>query len=141
MIEYTVLSVCAFLLIFYLVFLQKIHSGLGKLKYISKKNITNDFISIIIPFRNERENLLNNLRALEALNYPEENFEILYINDSSTDDSVEILKKNITNKNIKILNVPDDFSPNAHKKRAIRFGISNSKGKIIITANYDELHE
>jgi len=98
MIEYTVLSVCAFLLIFYLVFLQKIHSGLGKLKYISKKNITNDFISIIIPFRNERENLLNNLRALEALNYPEENFEILYINDSSTDDSVEILKKNITNK-------------------------------------------
>ena len=80
---------------------------------------------------------MNNLRALEALNYPEENFEILYINDSSTDDSVEILKKNITNKNIKILNVPDDFSPNAHKKRAIRFGISNSKGKIIITTDAD----
>jgi cellulose synthase/poly-beta-1,6-N-acetylglucosamine synthase-like glycosyltransferase len=36
-----------------------------------------------------------------------------------------------------VLSLPDDYSPNAHKKRAIRYGIENSNGDIIVTTDAD----
>lgn len=127
------------LLLHYIFFLSNILIGIKKL-HPSHKNRTDDFVSVIIPFRNEEENILTNLKSIEAQNFPAENFEVIYVNDSSTDDSLNILLKNKTVKNIKVLSVPDEYSPNAHKKRAIRFGIENSKGKIIATTDADCTH-
>ncbi|MGB5849410.1 MAG: glycosyltransferase family 2 protein, partial [Ignavibacteriaceae bacterium] len=39
--------------------------------------------------------------------------------------------------NVNILSLPNDYSPNAHKKRAIRYGIEKSAGEIIITTDAD----
>jgi cellulose synthase/poly-beta-1,6-N-acetylglucosamine synthase-like glycosyltransferase len=39
--------------------------------------------------------------------------------------------------NIKVLSLPNEYSPNAHKKRAIRYGIKKSKGEIIVTTDAD----
>ena len=36
-----------------------------------------------------------------------------------------------------MLSLPKEYSPNAHKKRAIRYGIENSIGEIIITTDAD----
>ena len=96
-----------------------------------------EFVSIIIPFRNERENLPANLKSLESQDYPNNNYEVIYVNDSSTDDSVEILANKIKTENIKVISVPEKYIPNAHKKRAIRYGIENAKGEIIITSDAD----
>lgn len=49
-------------------------------------------ISIIIPFFNAREFILNTLKSLEAQTYND--FEIVLINDGSTDDTVDVLNKN-----------------------------------------------
>ena len=96
-----------------------------------------EFVSVIIPFRNERDNLLKNLKSLEVQTYPKNKYEIIYVNDCSTDNSVEIIETNKGDDNIKVISVPGDFSPNAHKKRAIRFGVENARGKIIITTDAD----
>jgi cellulose synthase/poly-beta-1,6-N-acetylglucosamine synthase-like glycosyltransferase len=100
-------------------------------------NIPHEFVSVIIPFRNESENIVANLRSIESQLYPKEKFEVIYVNDSSNDDSPELLKKNITAGNIRVLSVPEDFSKNAHKKRAVRYGIENARGMIIVTTDAD----
>ncbi len=47
--------------------------------------------SIVIPFRNESENLPELLESLSALNYPKKLYEILFIDDDSDDDSVIVI--------------------------------------------------
>ncbi len=135
---YVVFSI---LLLYYLYFISIIYRGLGRLRRTDKKNNIPEFISIVIPFRNESKNLPGNLKGLVAQNYPGDKYEIIYVNDSSTDDSVEVLKQLIATDNISAISVPDEFSPNAHKKRAVRYGIQNAKGDLIITTDADCFHE
>lgn len=129
------------LLLHYLFFLQRILSGLNKLKKSNSDKIQDEMISIIIPFRNEEENILANLKSIESLRYPIEKFEVIYADDFSEDISLKILSNNITNNNIRVISVPKDYSTNAHKKRAIRYGIENAKGDIIVTTDADCIYE
>lgn len=140
MIELLLILFVVLLNLHYLNFLLKILTGLTKLQSSSNTAIPDEFVSIIIPFRNEEENILHTLKSLENQNYPEDKFEVIFIDDDSTDKSLEILEKNISKKNIKALKVPKSFSVGAHKKRAIRFGIENSKGEIIVTTDADCTH-
>lgn len=129
------------LLIHYLVFLLRILNGLGRLNHNSNLKIPDEFVSIIIPFRNEEENILANLKSVESQQYPKDMFEIIYVDDSSDDSSHKLICENKTTENVKVISVPKDFSPNAHKKRAIRYGIENSKGEIIVTTDADCVYE
>jgi len=128
-------------LLHYLFFLQLIFRGLTKLKPSDSEILPYEFISIIIPFRNESQNIIANLRSIESQLYPPNKFEVIYVNDFSEDDSVELLKRNIKKNSIKVLSVPDDYSKNAHKKRAIRYGIENAKGDIIVTTDADCIYD
>lgn len=55
------------------------------------QKITKTTFSICIAFRNESENLPALLKSLKALNYPKDLFEIILVNDYSTDNSIEII--------------------------------------------------
>jgi len=123
-----------------MVFLLRILRGLKKLKLTTSTTLPNEFVSIIIPFRNEEENILANLKSIESQNYPQDKYEVIYVDDASNDNSLSILKRNVKAKNIRILSVPQNFSQNAHKKRAIRYGIENSKGEFIVTTDADCTH-
>lgn len=129
------------LLAHYIFFLMKIFSGLKKLKPSESASIPDEFISVIVPFRNEERNILANLKSIETQDYPKEKFEIIYVDDSSEDNSLNLLQDNKIADNIKVLSVPEEFSVNAHKKRAVRYGIENSSGKIIVTTDADCVHD
>jgi cellulose synthase/poly-beta-1,6-N-acetylglucosamine synthase-like glycosyltransferase len=135
------LIVCLFFLIHYLVFLALILRGLKNLMPSSIDTLPHEFVSIIIPFRNEEENLIASLKSIESQTYPKDKFEVIYVNDSSEDNSIDLLSKNVKKNNIRILTVPKDYSIYAHKKRAIRYGIENAKGQIIITTDADCTHD
>lgn len=131
------------LLLHYIYFLTIIWIGLYKLKTEKRSNEISEFVSVIIPFRNESENILSCYGSLLNQNYPGNKFEIIFVNDSSTDDSFEKLinkNKSSTNSNVTIISVPPEYSANAHKKRAIRYGIENAKGDIIVTTDADCIH-
>src|SRR5690554_2658294 len=135
------LLIFSLLLIFYIYFLTGIYRGLKKNPVETKTNLPDEFVSILIPFRNESENILKSLESIENQNYPKDKFEVIYINDSSNDDSLKKICEAEESSNIKIISLPDDFLPNAHKKRAVRFGIEYSKGEIIVTTDADCIHK
>lgn len=129
-----------FFLMHYLTFLVLVFRGLKKLKPVSIETLPHEFVSIIIPFRNEEENIITSLNSMESQTYPNEKFEVIYINDSSEDNSLVLLTKHVKKNNIRILTVPKDYSLNAHKKRAVRYGIENAKGQIIVATDADCAH-
>ncbi len=137
MTEYILLGIFAILLGHYSLFLFSILIGLRKLKSSQPNQIPKEFVSIIIPFRNESEYIISNFKSIIKQNFPKENYEVIYVDDNSTDNSFRILNESPKPKNVKVLSLPKDYSPNAHKKRAIRYGIENSTGEIIITTDAD----
>ena len=59
-----------------------------------EKRFSSEFykpLSIIVPAYNEQETITDNLNSILKLNYPE--FEIIVVNDGSTDNTMEKLKK------------------------------------------------
>jgi len=99
-------------------------------------------ISIIIPARNEENNILNCLDDLINQDYPKELFEIIIVDDDSNDKTYNIVETYIDSRRgkspeiilIKSKRTDDSI---AGKKRAIRLGIERSSGELIITSDAD----
>ncbi len=140
MIENIFFTIFLLLAFYYGFFLIKIYLGLNKLPQSLVNNIPSEFISIIVPFRNEAKNILTTLSNLSNQNYPPGKYEIIFVDDSSTDNSLHLLENAIRKENVSVFSVPREYSINAHKKRAIRFGIEKSRGEIIVTTDADCIH-
>ena len=87
-------------------------------------------ISVIIPFRNEKEHLSNLKNSILKLSLSP--LEFIWVNDHSEDDSLNILSNLPLNHTIISLNKEDKG-----KKTAIRRGIDISKGSYILTWDAD----
>jgi chlorobactene glucosyltransferase len=49
------------------------------------------FVSVVVPARNEQDNIERCILSFLAQNYP--NFEVIVIDDNSTDDTLKIMKE------------------------------------------------
>jgi cellulose synthase/poly-beta-1,6-N-acetylglucosamine synthase-like glycosyltransferase len=67
---------------------------------------TNDlpFVSIIIPVRNESENIQACLKAALAQQYPKNRFEVILIDDYSTDPTLRLARE-FTDSNLLVLDL------------------------------------
>lgn len=93
------------------------------------------YVSIVVPVYNEEENLDNFIKELlSVLSSLKKSYEIIFINDGSSDSSWEILEqiKN-DNSNIRIYR----FARNYGQHTAIFAGFELTRGKIIITIDAD----
>jgi poly-beta-1,6-N-acetyl-D-glucosamine synthase len=90
-------------------------------------------ISIIIPARNEEENIDALLQSLQQQNYPKELFEIIVVDDNSTDTTAELVK----GFNGVILIQLKEEGINSYKKKAIETGIAAARGNLIVTTDAD----
>jgi len=125
-------------MLFYFWAIVLLYIGYNRVSYFStvEEKIKTNF-SIIIPFRNEAENLPGLLKSLQQLKYPSSHFEIIFVNDASTDASEKISREHLkqTNLNFQILqNTPNQASP---KKTAITLAISVAKNPWIVTTDAD----
>jgi len=100
--------------------------------------------TIIIPFKNEANNLPGLLKCLLNLNYPENLFEVILVNDDSNDDSVDIIKNILDTKFFKenslrtiIKILETERKTESPKKDAIYKGVLNAKYDWIITTDAD----
>lgn len=104
-------------------------------KYFFSGRRFSTFASVIIPVRNEKENIANVLKDMAAQNYPRELFEIIVADDSSEDGTSEkagSLQPAIAN--LRLIK-PDKNLPG--KKNAIIRAIDQSRGELIITTDAD----
>ncbi len=90
--------------------------------------------SIIIPTRNEEETLSSLLHSLALLDYPETHYEVILIDDSSDDKTLEIAHEFNALKNFRISKLSKD---KIGKKAAIELGVSLAKNEIILTTDSD----
>lgn len=107
-----------------------------KLELNSKLNTK---ISIIIPARNEEENIGNCLQSIIEQSYPPHLFEVLVVDDHSTDNTAAIILSYAAY-NVKLISLKDYLSANeinSYKKKAIEISIQQSNGELIVTSDAD----
>jgi len=89
-------------------------------------------ISVIIPVRNEEEYIENLLKDIMAQRYPGNLFEVIVVNDQSTDGTMDVLENLDLNINLFVHD-----SPYNGKKEALEYGIGLSTGEVIVTTDAD----
>jgi cellulose synthase/poly-beta-1,6-N-acetylglucosamine synthase-like glycosyltransferase len=97
-------------------------------------------VSVIIPARNEQDNIMIFLGDLEKQDYPAKLTEVIVVNDNSTDRTEELVfgfAKLHPSMNLRLINLPAGGNDQAFKKRSIRSGIEASAGDLIITTDAD----
>jgi len=94
-----------------------------------------EFISIVVPAYNESGRILPTLSRIDEYFQDRfKKFEIIVVNDGSRDDTAEIvLKTRYKIRSIKLIG----YKVNKGKGYAIRQGINNSKGDIILISDAD----
>ena len=95
-------------------------------------------ISVIVPARNEEQNIGWCLQSLIEQTYPQELFEVIVVNDHSTDETENVVRR-FAGHNVKLINLADHVSSrlNSYKKKAIEIAISKSSGDLIVTTDAD----
>ena len=96
-------------------------------------------ISIIIPARNEAQNINACLSSIANQSYPVSLFEVIVVDDHSTDETAALVSI-FPAQNIRLLRLKDllaDDQLNSYKKKAIEMAITSSTGELIITTDAD----
>jgi len=128
---YAFIAVVSIQIIYYLGFLFSFAIKRAEIRL--KKNIQ---ISIIICAKNEAENLKKNLPLV--LNQDYSNFEVVLVNDSSSDDTLVVMKTFEANhNNIKIVDVKTNETFWGNKKYALSLGIKASNHDFLVFTDAD----
>ncbi|MDB4534357.1 glycosyltransferase [Vicingaceae bacterium] len=112
--------------------------GFIKIKKVGNRHLSLNVeknISVIIPVRNEASNIINCLKSIEIQSFNNDKFEVIIINDNSTDNTKEIIDNYIKGSilNIRLYSLSNKTS----KKEALKFGIEKSTFEIIATTDAD----
>lgn len=96
-------------------------------------------VSIIIPARNEEDNIKACVDAALAQDYPSELLEVIVVDDHSTDRTAEIVKS--YGSVVKYIDLKDEITTKekitAYKKYALAKGVQSSSGRLIVTTDAD----
>ena len=96
-----------------------------------KKNSDTPLVSILSPCFNEEFTIENSVKGLLKQTYT--NFEIVIINDGSTDRTKEVVEELVKQfKNVRLLN-----KANGGKATALNYGLDNAKGEIVVRMDGD----
>jgi cellulose synthase/poly-beta-1,6-N-acetylglucosamine synthase-like glycosyltransferase len=97
----------------------------------------NPFVSIIIPVYNESKVIVDSIKSLLRLNYL--NYEIIIVNDGSTDDTKEIAESIVGIRDGKYSRIKVSLinKPNGGKASALNAGIKQSQAEFILCMDGD----
>jgi poly-beta-1,6-N-acetyl-D-glucosamine synthase len=116
----------------YFIILLKIYRGLLKTEPFDASTSPVTFVSVVVACRNEQKNLPALLNCIHRQNYPRDLFEVIIVDDNSTDNTPEIASESSPIRNLVIMK-----NTGKGKKQAIRSGIKASRGTLIITTDAD----
>lgn len=102
------------------------------------QTIKREFISVIVSVKNEANNINGLLTSLLNQNYPKEKYEIIIVDDHSSDSTQDIIRRESEYiSHLKFFDNRNNPSKATGKKSAIAFGIANAQGEIILLTDAD----
>lgn len=120
------------LIIPYIIIILKYYTSLSRAEVYKESGNPSVSVSVIVPCYNEEQNLHHLLTSLSFQDYPNDFFEVIIVNDNSTDNTIKIASQFTGIQNIRTI------SNNGNgKKSAIRTGVSVSDCDLIITTDAD----
>ncbi len=126
---------------FYFVIITTFSIGWFSLKRFKKTSSEpKTRVSILVPARNEESVIEKLLSNLVLQNYPNHLYEIIVIDDHSTDHTTRVVNNFISQHkefSIKLLCIKGEIQTKAYKKKAIRTAIEKSTGRLIMTTDAD----
>jgi len=122
----------AILILPYSFLLLKIYRNLLKVQPFHTSIPPSTHVSVIIACRNEQNKLPSLLACLSAQDYPGELYEVIIVDDNSTDKTFEIASEQSLAVRLIVLR-----NQGNGKKEAIRTGVNSSAGRLIITTDAD----
>lgn len=119
----------------FVVLILFLNSGWHKIREHKNAQFGEAFISVLIPARNEQYNIGELLKEIIAQDYPANLYEIIVIDDNSTDKTAEIARSY----GVKVILLSDYVfgNINSYKKKALEIAVSECKGNIIVTTDAD----
>lgn len=101
------------------------------------------FVSVMVPAHNEGIVIVRTVEALLSFHYPKDKYEVIVINDNSSDNSAELLlelKHKYPNRNFTIINT-DETNGGKGKSNALNIGFQSAKGEVIAIYDADNTPE
>ena len=111
-------------------------------EFKSKNTDPKTGFTVIIPFRNEAQHLPNLIKSIRKIDYPSNLVEYIFVDDESTDNSIQILHNQISQlgldkSKIAISIIKNCRSSNSPKKDAITTALNTAKNNWIVTTDAD----
>jgi len=134
------IEVVLFLIVaIYVVFIAQLIYGFNKVKTFERTEVKpKTTFSIIVPFRNEAKNLPKLLISISKLKYPKELFEMILVDDFSTDTSERIcIQWRMANGLIESTLLENLRLSNSPKKDAISRAVPILKHEWMVTTDAD----
>ena len=115
--------------------------GLKRSAGVKTSGNSNDipFVSVLVAARNEHDLIGTCIKSLKSLDYEKGGFEVILINDNSTDDTYEIMSRETAGlDNFIVLDTKDCVDTKlTGKTRALNFGLSKARGDLIMMTDAD----
>ena len=120
------------ILMIYVISIDLLIYGFSKVKKYQKKNLIPQIrFTIIVPFRNEADNLPKLLESFSNLNYPNDLFEVILVDDNSAE------KFQVSGFRFQVSVIDNIRVSNSPKKDAISTAMQEVKTNWVITTDAD----
>lgn len=101
------------------------------------------FVSILVPAHNEGIVIVKTVLSLLSFDYPQDKYEVIVINDNSSDNSSQLLgnlQDEFGKKRLKVINT-DKTNGGKGKSNALNIGLKSAQGSIISIYDADNTPE
>ena len=107
-----------------------------RIPVVSHSGFGNTF-SVVIPVRNEENNIKNIIRDLQNQNYDYDRYEIIIVNDFSIDETFREVEKHLPNSKVSLSLLDLSDKNKQGKKHALTTAIEAASNEIILTTDAD----
>ena len=102
-------------------------------------------ITVLVPARNEEAIIAECLGSLAGQSYPKDRFEVIVLDDHSTDNTAAMVRdfalvpeaRGLSLRCLSMADVPQPSGGQAYKKFAIETGVGAASGELIVTTDAD----
>lgn len=108
--------------------------AIGLIRRRDERSTEKPFVSVVIAARNEDAYLGRCLDSLGAQTYPTDRYEILVVDDDSTDRTRQVAEQYDA---VRVLSPLPAYADYAAKKRPMASGIAEARGDLILTTDAD----